>query len=331
MKIAIVMAVFNPHETFFLKQIRSIKQQTFTNWHCFMSDDDSSDEKKKFIRDVIEKDEDFRVKFSLDFGKKNLGSMRRFEEALKLVTPDFDVVALCDQDDLWDSQKLEILAPVFDNPKISLVHSNFSSIDNQDRLLEVDGWKSQKRKVRGLNAQSLLFKNTVTGCTVLFRKELLKLALPFPTQSKPLHYHHDQWLALLALEQGEVYSFDKPLVLYRQHQDNVVGLAKFNFLSWLKKSILSPHHFHKKNLLSLQSRQVLARDYIGRLQKHAKDVQEIYKKQLFFLNQKIEFRAWFKLVNAFLANDLFSWAQWFRLLYAKLIMVFLTEEKFERY
>jgi hypothetical protein len=61
-------------------------------------------------------------------------SYHTFEEGLKLVSQNADLICFCDQDDIWLSNKLEKLAKEFDDSKVSCVHSDLSLIDSQDNL-----------------------------------------------------------------------------------------------------------------------------------------------------------------------------------------------------
>ncbi len=66
---------------------------------------------------------------------------------------------------------------------------------------------------------TLIVQNHVVGCTMLFNRRLLELALPFPREA----YMHDWWIAMLAEFVGRRQYLDRPLLRYRQHQSNEVG------------------------------------------------------------------------------------------------------------
>ncbi|MBK7960848.1 MAG: glycosyltransferase [Bdellovibrionales bacterium] len=88
------MATFNPGLAYFLGQIHSLKNQTYTNWKCVVVDDCSSDKNFQVILDVI--DSDPRVEVHQK--QTNQGSFRVFERALTLLTPDTTLICYCDQD-----------------------------------------------------------------------------------------------------------------------------------------------------------------------------------------------------------------------------------------
>jgi hypothetical protein len=67
---------------------------------------------------------------------------------------------------------------------------------------------------------TLLRRNLVTGATVVFRRELMDLAAPFPAL-----WLHDEWLAILAAAGGGIDWMPDRLIDYRQHGANEVGVA----------------------------------------------------------------------------------------------------------
>jgi hypothetical protein len=67
-------------------------------------------------------------------------------------------------------------------------------------------------------------RNVVTGCTAMFHRELLDVALPFPLHLPRVF--HDGWLALVAAAIGEVRPVPEFLVRYRQHAGQQIGVAR---------------------------------------------------------------------------------------------------------
>jgi hypothetical protein len=76
----------------------------------------------------------------------------------------------------------------------------------------------------------LLKNNVVTGATLAFRRDFLKAILPIPAT-----WVHDAWIALLIAALGKVAIIDEPLVFYRQHQQQQIGVTqrtRRNGLAW---------------------------------------------------------------------------------------------------
>ena len=217
--VCVVMATYNPEPEFLRKQIDSLKAQSYSNWTCVITDDGSEASKYKYLQKLIEGDK----RFSLRRNAGRLGVYHNFEAGLYKVPADAELICFSDQDDVWLRDKLEREVELFSDPSVSLVHSDLSVIDENDNLIHASCWKLENRNTRAYSHSLLLLRNTVTGCTAMFRRELLALALPFPTQGVSPLFHHDLWIALIAVSAGRIRAIKQPLVLYRQHGRNVIG------------------------------------------------------------------------------------------------------------
>jgi hypothetical protein len=67
----------------------------------------------------------------------------------------------------------------------------------------------------------LLRRNVVTGATVMMRRSLFDIAAPFPTD-----WVHDEWLGVIAAALGGIGFYPEPLVDYRQHAQNQIGVQR---------------------------------------------------------------------------------------------------------
>lgn len=212
--IAICLAAYNPPLDLFKKQIDSLIGQTHQNWVCIVSDDGSTAEVFAEIQRIAARDSRFQV-----FRNETCrGFLRNFERCLNLIPPGVEYVALCDQDDEWYSDKLEAGLQGFDRDTL-LVFSDMKIETREGKAVSDTFWSSRKNNFTDL--RSLLLANTVTGASMLFRRELLEQALPFPQLAGKLF--HDHWIACVALSRGSIKYVDRPLYVYRQHGGNVHG------------------------------------------------------------------------------------------------------------
>lgn len=212
--IAICMATYNPVPELLRAQIESIRGQTREDWICVISDDGSRPELLAAIEEAIAPDPRFRLSRS----PRRLGFYRNFERCLGLVPDDVGLVALSDQDDRWDPEKLEVLAEGLGDRM--LVYSDQRLVSDDGEELAASFW-SGPRANNYENLASLLIANTVTGAASLMRRELVELALPFP--ETPGVQYHDHWLALLACATGGIAYVDRPLYDYVQHGGAFIG------------------------------------------------------------------------------------------------------------
>jgi hypothetical protein len=155
----------------------------------------------------------------------NLGFVANFERAIQLCQG--DLIALCDQDDIWYPVRLErSLLEFTAHPEVGFVFSDADIIDQRDQLTGTRLWTSfgfvGKRKVRMFTGDyTVLAKNRfVTGATVMFRSRLRVNCLPIGSG-----WLHDEWLVATAAAVAEVKPIDSPLIKYRQHASQQIGLS----------------------------------------------------------------------------------------------------------
>lgn len=217
--IAIAMATWEPDRERFREQLESLRAQSWPNWICVISDDASSAEAFAGLRAVVGADDRFVISRSED----RRGFYFNFERAIRMAPAEASLIALCDQDDRWDADKLEALAATLAaNPRASLAYSD-NRIRLDDGAAGFDSAFTERRNSYD-DIASLLVANTVTGAASIFRRELLEVALPFPPA--PGVPYHDHWLALCALASGEIAYLDRPTYDRIRHLDSVTMLAR---------------------------------------------------------------------------------------------------------
>ena len=213
------------------EQLRSILHQSLPPSQLVVSDDASSDGTVALVREIIARFRAERpgsvLKFTLLQNPVALGVVKNFERAVQECSG--ELIALCDQDDVWQPHRLETVARVFaQRPELTLLHSDAQLVDAggkplQHTLFEAIGFSAAERLAvhEGRAFDALLRRNLVTGATTVFRRELLDLALPFEPA-----WVHDEWLAIVASLTGRVDFLPDPLVDYRQHGANAIGASK---------------------------------------------------------------------------------------------------------
>lgn len=211
MLVSIAMATYNG-EKFLREQLDSILSQSHSELEIIICDDRSSDSTAVILEEYAMRDK--RIK--LFFNAKNLGLVKNFEKALSLCSGEY--IALSDQDDIWEKEKISILLREIGNA--SLIHSDAFLIDGAGKVF-ARSYSRHSKKILDKNLYSYVLGNNVTGCTALFSRKLLLCALPFPNHI----FVHDWWLALCAYKHDGIVYCDKSLVRYRQHGGNQIGAA----------------------------------------------------------------------------------------------------------
>lgn len=210
-------------------QVRSICAQTHPPADIVLSDDASSDSGVELVcRLLAEHGREHgpaAIGLRVLRNPQPLGARANFEQAVRHTTGEW--IALCDQDDVWQPDRLRRLLDFTQaRPDIDLVHSDARLVDAEGRalgttLFQAFGLRPWELKAihDGQALDVLLRRSCVTGATTLFRRRLLEAALPFPAE-----WWHDEWLALIAALVGRTDAIEAPLIDYRQHGANAVGV-----------------------------------------------------------------------------------------------------------
>ncbi len=222
MKLTVALCTYNGAD-FLPAQLASIVQQSRPPDEIVICDDASADGTRALLEAFAAAS---RIPVSLHWSNENLGYVRNFERAIGLCTG--DVIALSDQDDVWRLDKLELIERVFtQSPSVGLVFSDAEIVDEELRPLGRRIWDevafdAHKRKlVRNGRALEVLVTGwIVTGATMAFRSEFVKIALPIPADIAIIH---DGWIALAVACVAEVAFIEEPLIQYRQHERQQIG------------------------------------------------------------------------------------------------------------
>ena len=121
--ISIAMATYNG-ELFIREQLDSILTQTLSDWELIVCDDGSTDNTLSILQEYANNDS--RIKIYQN--ETNLGFKRNFEKAIGLCSG--ECIALCDQDDIWYPNHLEILLNLIGNNSLSIGNSDIVDTNN---------------------------------------------------------------------------------------------------------------------------------------------------------------------------------------------------------
>ncbi|MFB6610135.1 glycosyltransferase [Agromyces sp. NPDC056379] len=206
----IVLAAYSPDPELFRVQLLSLQQQSVRDWECIVSVDGERAPVATLVSDIVGDDDRFRV--IGDDSRR--GFYLNFEHGLAAVAEDSAWIALADQDDRWDADKLEKLLPHL---------ADVSLVSGQARLVqhpsgEITGVTD--RRDRG--PVFTLLSNQFTGSLCVFDREILQAALPFPRVSTRIATH-DHWLAVVAGAYRGTRILDDVVQDYVQHAANVFG------------------------------------------------------------------------------------------------------------
>jgi len=215
-KINVILCCYQG-EAYIAEQLDSILAQTYTSVEIHVFDDCSFD-KTCAIVNIYSKN---FSNITLYRNSENLGFVRNFEASLKTVKEKY--IALCDQDDIWDSNKLTLSMQLLQSLEVKypdkpiLIHSDLELIDSEGSTIESSFFtKKGLSFIEEKSLAKMIGHCGVMGNTILMNRNLIEKALPFPVHLK----YHDYWLALINECFGKRGTIEKPLVKYRLHNTN---------------------------------------------------------------------------------------------------------------
>jgi len=210
--ISIAMATYNG-AGFIREQLDSLVGQSYSNVEIAISDDNSTDDTISIIKEYQSNHSNIHLYHNDPTSK---GILKNFENALRNCKGDF--ICLADQDDIWEPGKVLTLSErIGDN--IMIYHdSDFINEQGETIPGKISG---SFNFYKGNDPRAFFLINCISGHAMMFRRELIEQALPFP-QSR----YHDWWLAFCAACRGNIDFITEPLVHYRQHDRSKTDILK---------------------------------------------------------------------------------------------------------
>lgn len=220
MKLSVCMATYNGAQ-FVIRQLNTVIDQLNITDEIIIVDDRSTDGTVEVIKNT------FGDRINVYINQENEGPIKSFEKAISLANG--EIIFLCDQDDLWEENKVETVLSALINEKADLAVHDAFVVDGDLEIIHSSWNQYNGNEKKGLVGN--IMKNSFTGCCMAFKRELKPLILPFPSTIEM----HDQWIALVSLlEKKKICYIDKPLMKYVRHGGNVTGMKKRSITARIK-------------------------------------------------------------------------------------------------
>lgn len=213
--VLVIMASYNG-EKYIEEQLQSLLGQKDVSVSILVRDDGSKDT----TRDILDRyQKDGLLKW---YTGEHLNVQKGFFDLMKkAVDYDCDYIAFCDQDDVWDEDKLSVAVEAlseFDSEAPALYYCGQRLVDKDCNFL------SDHILNRNRTLKTRFVLSDFAGCTGVFNKALLKEALSFDPEYMLMH---DTWILKICLcLGGNVVVDPEPHMSYRQHGKNTVGLGR---------------------------------------------------------------------------------------------------------
>lgn len=203
--VSIALCTFNG-AAYIRQQLDSITDQTYTNLEIIICDDASADDTIKII-------EEYRVReprIKLFKNDRNIGYNKNFEKAFTLCSGEY--IAISDQDDVWEKNKIELIMKNWPAGS-SFVYSLSGNFVNDDFKGRTEAPKVRYTAIDDVH--KLVFNSPVHGHACMFKKELLQICVPFPTD-----IYYDWWMSMHAAAAGIIGCIPLTLTWHRNHSQN---------------------------------------------------------------------------------------------------------------
>jgi len=205
--ISVAMTTFNGAQ-YLGEQLTSLSAQTVKPLELVVCDDGSTDETVAILQ-AFSAVAPFTVRIFQN--AERLGYEQNFIKAASLCQG--SLIAFCDQDDIWNDDKLSVVSEYFRQSDDLLVAHDFCVFFENGRQLIPSYF-------RNLARSGLLPVVNLKGCSLTLRRELIELVDWPPARSG---WSHDMWICFTALLLEKRGYIRQPLVRHRMHGNNTSG------------------------------------------------------------------------------------------------------------
>jgi glycosyltransferase involved in cell wall biosynthesis len=223
--VTIVVATYNG-EAFLMDQLESLAQQTCLPEMVLICDDGSSDRTIEIARAFASR-APFAVEVTIN--ETRLGYADNFLKGASRA--ETDLIAFCDQDDVWLPKKIKRSIEPFRDPDVLLFYH--SSLVVNSELQPAGGLWPHCRNDRVYKPLELNLYLGAVGFSMVFSKKLIR---QLDWSNRPIGFSwrpgvpipHDHWAMLFASILGKVETTKEILALYRRHERNITYLKSFH-------------------------------------------------------------------------------------------------------
>lgn len=218
MRVSLAMTTYNG-EKYIIEQLDSIRNQTRIIDEVFIQDDCSSDNTALIIQDYIKK---WNLStWSFCTNEINKGWIRNFHECVKKTTG--DIIFFCDQDDVWDVKKIEIMSNVMESNenidvlacRVRLINAEGAAIKDNHEAFPYDS--RETNLVKKVEYTAKFAYSISPGCTMGVKRRFVD---SMPKLDVIESIPHDALYWKIGVLRGKTYVLDESLISYRIHQNN---------------------------------------------------------------------------------------------------------------
>lgn len=215
LRVSIAMTVYNG-EQYLYDQLQSISAQSRNVYELHATDDGSIDKSEEIFSRFVEEN-NLTDSWHYHKNEKNLGYTENFLHCADLC--EGDVVFFSDQDDIWETDKIEKMITVLEqHPEVEAVVCGYDPYSNGHVMRSTVEKLKTMREKNGIVPFPVQVKDMLSGgLTLCVRKNVL-LELSDYIRRKGLVY--DVPIGLICASRRSLYRVNEKLVLHRIHALN---------------------------------------------------------------------------------------------------------------
>lgn len=286
-RVDILLSTYNG-ELYIDELLCSLINQTYSAIRVIIRDDGSTDR-------TVERLKYWKCKYPdkiiiCQDDKGNLGVTKSM--FILLSKSDSKYAMFCDQDDVWFAKKVAYLVKAIMMKEAQykniplIVHCDSYVTDAQLQLISKEKEKARHqyqigRKKQQASFANLLLSNVVQGASMMINNLLKDQLTALLDASLDKKVMYDSLIASVCAIKGKIFYLNKPLMYYRQHGKNVVGVTVTsisNLWGGGEKEVAAIRYAH---FLSVEKRKckIISRVYGKELNEYQKSIIEHYLKR----------------------------------------------------
>ena len=219
--ISVAMATYNG-EKYIKEQLDSILCQLNINDEIIISDDGSTDNTIKIIKNYKDK----RIKI---INGPHKGVKQNFANAI--INSNGKYIFLADQDDIWMNNKINMVLKQFKKNNCSCVVHDCEVFDSNTNNIINKSFYEIRNSKSGIIKN--IIKNSYIGCCMAFDSNIKEYILPIPNNIEM----HDQWIGILSEKKNGSIFIKDILVKYRRHDDNLSSMKHHGIFKMIKNRL----------------------------------------------------------------------------------------------
>jgi len=265
-------------EKYLREQLDSIYAQTYKNIEVLAFDDGSTDHTVEILKEYHKS---HGLKYTIH--SKNLGFIKNAIFSLNACNGLY--IAPADQDDIWKEKKLEVLMQSIGDSM--MIYADSSTMQEDGSKCTDHYFGAKCNLISGNTPLQFAFGNSISAHAMLFKRELVKKALPIPSVID----YHDWWLAFTACCLSDIKLYPEPLVYYRRHCQQVTNYENKKNYTFFQRFTFREHRLIKNREKILH--QLNAFQTFVHLDEKDKKlllsiIQEMKDYKIHFFNKKLE-------------------------------------------